>query len=488
MVAPRPTAAASLTLTPIPDRWVAVLMFHQVSSNPVESAAGVDHITKPWLSPAQFDHVLTDLAANGYHVISLAQALDIVQGRDVALPSKPVLITFDDGYRSAWTEATPILARHHDVATMFFEGHATDNPLIPRRLTRADVRAMARSGIWSVQSHGFAGHSDLLVSANGATSPYWYANLAWLPKLHRFETRTEFQKRITADLTHFRTTFEPFTGAPIDVFAFPSGEYGQNAPLRPGETASIRIQAGDSNAADLTPLVDTALRSAGYIAAFAVSNYGSDHLANATDSIFAIPRIGVNESFTLAEISALETVGSELPEIAQGKYADVGPVAVIPGGMLAASTDAPTLFVLNAEGRAQGTSSFPELLMDRAGHRSLIRGLAFDHGTLWLIQQKGQGPHARPMLAQFTVLPGKIAFVSRKPLPAAMNWTVGLAVIDHRLVAIDGSGDLFDATSGTAITKLSGVAPGDPGIDPYSRFTGLAATATTLFTYDRATK
>ncbi|MHB8462239.1 MAG: hypothetical protein ACYDA1_06310, partial [Vulcanimicrobiaceae bacterium] len=47
---------------------------------------------------------------------------------------------------------------------------------------------------------------------------------------------------------------------------------------------------------------------------------------------------------------------------------------------------------------------------------------------------------------------------------------------------------LFDATTGTAITKLSGVAPGDPGIDPYSRFTGLAATATTLFTYDRATK
>ncbi len=463
-------------------------MFHQVSSNPVKSVAGIDHVTKPWLSPTQFDHILTELSAHGYHVISLAQALQIVRGGTVAVPAKPVLITFDDGYRSAWTEATPILARHHDVATMFFEGHATDNPRIPRRLNRADLRAMARSGIWSLQSHGFAGHSDLLVSPNGTTSPYWYANLAWLPKVHRFETKTEFRRRITDDLTRFRTTFEPITGAPIDIFAYPSGEYGQNAPRRPGENRSIRVQAGDSNAADLTPLIDEALRSAGYIAAFAVSNYGGDHLANATDNIFAIPRIGVNESFTLAEISALETMGSELPEIAEGRYADVGPVAVIPGGIIAASTDAPTLFLLDSAGRTQGTASFLQLLADRADHRSLIRGLAFDHGSLWLIQQKGRGATAQPMLNRFTVHAGKINFVSRKQLPAAMNWTVGLCMMGGQLIAIDGSGDFFDASTGTAITKLSGIAPGDPGIDPFSRFTGLAATTTTLFTYDRASK
>ncbi len=486
-IAPARALTLHERLVPEPFAEIAVLLFHQVSNHPIESAHGVDHVQKPWTSPAAFDRFLSDLKSDGYHVIPLSLALDFFEGKvdAAALPPHPALLTFDDGFLTALTVATPILRKHGDVATMFFEGHATDNPAIPGRLGRADLKLMAKSGIWTIESHGFAGHSDLHIDSKGTLSPYWYANLAWLPAEQRFETKPEFEARVQSDLLRMRTMFQPVIGEPIRAFAFPSGEYGQNAALAPGADPSTRIEAGHSNAAGLSALVIEALKNAGYRAAFAVSLPGAAHFAQRSDSIWELPRLGVGANFRESELSALVGTGDEYPEIADGRYADVGPICPYNGGLLAASTNRPTIFTLNRNGRVLGKRDFPPLIADRPGGSAAISGLACDAAHMWAVQQAGFDPHPQPYLDAFTLGAGGATLVSHTPLPSAMNWLVGITMDAGILYGIDDHGSVFNVTTGMKLFEL------DPSLAQstrQNRFAGLATRKGLLYSFDRRAK
>lgn len=67
---------------------------------------------------AEFENQLRYLAANGYTVISLNEMLEGFAGKAV-LPERPVVLTFDDGYRDNYTTAFPILQKYKMKATVF---------------------------------------------------------------------------------------------------------------------------------------------------------------------------------------------------------------------------------------------------------------------------------------------------------------------------------------------------------------------------------
>lgn len=474
------SAERSLSFTMLREPSVRVLMFHQVTDHPIEPKHGVG---TPWIAPAKFTALLTDLKARGYHFISMKTALAFLSGklRTSQLPTKAVTLTFDDGYRSAWSIATPIMRRFGAPATMFFEGHATG--VIPGRLTRGDLRAMAHSGMWSLQSHGFAGHSDVLVGPHGSESPYWYANLAWLPTLHRFETKPEFEIRIENDLKRFRSTFQPVTGAPITVFAYPSGEYGQNAALLPGANPATNSQAGHSNARGLTPLIFEALTEAGFTGAFSVYDPGHIHFAQRGDNIFALPRLGFAATSSvltdLQMMQKLESSGIEYPEIAAGQYTAVGPIAIDGSRILVASTVEPLIFALNMSGRKTGSFRLPTLQNNRANAPTAIGGLAIDGRTLWIAQKAGSGAHPTPYLSSFRITSKGFYPLSRVALPHSMDWLVGIAHADGRFLGIDDGGQLFDLRTGREIAHLAHGAAYES-----NRFAGLASSAGLLFTFD----
>ncbi|MHB8151593.1 MAG: polysaccharide deacetylase family protein [Vulcanimicrobiaceae bacterium] len=467
---------ARLSFERIREPTIRVLMFHQVTNHPIEPKTGVG---APWVTPQRFAALLAQLHQHGYHIIPLRTALNFFEGRlrAAALPHKSVLLTFDDGYRSAWTRATPLLRRYHAPATMFFEGHATGT--MASRLNDTDLRNMAHSGIWTLESHGFAGHSDLVIGPHGKLSPYWYANLAWLPKLHRFETRAEFQARIENDLIRFRNTFQPIVGAPITVFAYPSGEYGQNARLRPGQNPQTRIHAGDSNAPGLKPEIFAALHGAGFEAAFSVYDPGHVHFAGRDDQLYALPRIGVSPSFTLATLRAIDTKGIEYPEITDGRYVDAGPLAVDGRGFLVASTDQPVLFRLNRYGRLLATYRFKRLAQGRTQSPSAISGLALAGHTLWLSQQAGWGPDPTPYLSRLRLRRGSLHLLSRSALPHTLDWLVGIAIIGKQMYGINDGGQLFTLPAGKHIASLVHATRYEE-----DRFAGLAASNGHLYTFD----
>lgn len=87
-----------LFVTPI---GVPILMYHKISYD--------DNIYS--IRPELFDGQMQYLAENGFTAISLSQLADGLAGKS-ALPAKPVVITFDDGYEDNFTTALPILEKY----------------------------------------------------------------------------------------------------------------------------------------------------------------------------------------------------------------------------------------------------------------------------------------------------------------------------------------------------------------------------------------
>jgi hypothetical protein len=63
------------------------------------------------VTPAAFEQQMEWLARNGYTVVTLARLARFLEGKE-ALPAKSVAITIDDGYRSSYEIAYPILRKY----------------------------------------------------------------------------------------------------------------------------------------------------------------------------------------------------------------------------------------------------------------------------------------------------------------------------------------------------------------------------------------
>ena len=91
---------------------VPILLYHHITEEPGEGGA---------VSVETFNEQMTALVEAGYTAVTFAD-LDAFVSGDGALPDKPILITFDDGYESNYTHAYPILKEHGLKATIFVIG------------------------------------------------------------------------------------------------------------------------------------------------------------------------------------------------------------------------------------------------------------------------------------------------------------------------------------------------------------------------------
>ena len=104
-----------------------------------------------------FERQMFILRALGYRTVSLIDLANALTG-DSALPHRPVVITFDDGYAGAYEVAFPILRRHKFAATLFliaedFIGNTRrQNHRAFPILNHQQVREMIEEGFW-IGSH-----------------------------------------------------------------------------------------------------------------------------------------------------------------------------------------------------------------------------------------------------------------------------------------------------------------------------------------------
>ena len=150
-----PAAAPSATGVPLPDgAEVPILMYHYVSELPPEADVYRRDLT---VSPEAFEAQLQYLEEADYHPITLTDLyLYLTEG--YPLPEKPVILTFDDGYRDAYEVVFPMLLDHGFPGTFFvlatpahYESEAY--------LTWSQVKEMSEAGM-DIQAHG-RDHVDL---------------------------------------------------------------------------------------------------------------------------------------------------------------------------------------------------------------------------------------------------------------------------------------------------------------------------------------
>lgn len=116
------------------------------------------------VSPAAFEAQMEYLARNGYHVISLNQLARFLEGQE-GLPPKTVAITIDDGYRSTYDIAFPILRKHGFHATVFLY---SDFVGASDALTWAQMKEMKESGLIDLEPHSKT-HANLTLRLPGET-------------------------------------------------------------------------------------------------------------------------------------------------------------------------------------------------------------------------------------------------------------------------------------------------------------------------------
>ena len=99
-------------LLPEPEGF-PILEYHQVTDAPLDPVYEIYNVP-----PADFNAQLDYLQAEGYTTITLQDFMRVVHGKG-ELPAKPIVLTFDDGYKDNYSEMLPILEAHKMTAVVY---------------------------------------------------------------------------------------------------------------------------------------------------------------------------------------------------------------------------------------------------------------------------------------------------------------------------------------------------------------------------------
>jgi peptidoglycan/xylan/chitin deacetylase (PgdA/CDA1 family) len=152
-VAPAKAASAEKQVEMVVPKGIPVLMYHMIGE-----IQGNDAV----LSEAHFREQMKFLKENDFHPISLQQLYDYMVNKK-PVPIRPVVLTFDDGYKDTYTIVMPVMKEYGFKCTVFIPTYDADQGA---RLTWDQIKEMKESGI-DIASHGY--HHERLNEMNGNT-------------------------------------------------------------------------------------------------------------------------------------------------------------------------------------------------------------------------------------------------------------------------------------------------------------------------------
>lgn len=216
---------------------VPILAYHRFGPTVADSMT----ITTP-----VFEAHLKYLKEHGYTVIPLQALVDYRLGKAPPPPPHSVVITFDDGHRSVYEVALPLIKQYQVPVTLFIYPSAISNSHAPYAMTWEQLQELVATGLFTVQSH-----------------TYWHPNFKQEKKRL---TPAEYDKIVATQLQKSRAVLAKHFGGNIDLLAWPFGIYDDQ-------------------------LLDSA-QKAGYVAAFTIDG----RQARAQDRMLALPRFLMNNS------------------------------------------------------------------------------------------------------------------------------------------------------------------------------------------------
>ena len=130
---------------------VPILMYHVIA--PPLATAPYPGLYVP---PSEFAAQMEALARAGYHAVTLDQVRSSWL-RGTPLPPRPIVLSFDNGYRTQFTVALPVLRRLHWVGDENLQ--LSGLPPSQGGLGPREVRLLVAAG-WELDTQGFS-HADL---------------------------------------------------------------------------------------------------------------------------------------------------------------------------------------------------------------------------------------------------------------------------------------------------------------------------------------
>jgi peptidoglycan/xylan/chitin deacetylase (PgdA/CDA1 family) len=183
------TGSPSATVGPPGTDAVPILMYHVIAAPP----AGAP-FPGLYVEPSEFAAQMQALKNAGWHAVTLDQVQAYWQHGVSLGPGKPIVVSFDNGYQSQYTQALPVLRRLGWVGDENIQ--LTGLPPSQGGLSQTQVRGLVTAG-WELDTQGIS-HADLI--ALDAT------------QLH---DQVAVARRIVQQRYH----------VPVNWFCYPSGHY-----------------------------------------------------------------------------------------------------------------------------------------------------------------------------------------------------------------------------------------------------------------------
>lgn len=191
-----------------------------------------------------FAEQMTALKLAGFHTLTIQQYVAFAHGDTTHLPSKPILLTFDDGRLDAYRAANAILKADGFHATeVVVPGWIYSNPHFS--VNWSEINQMVKSGIWDIVEHFGYGSEGIQISAAGQTGGA-FGDLKYFPGKNghggHLETFAEFKQRFTSNMLEGEQQLKLHVpGYQSLAMAIPKSDYGQvytNDPSIPGYVIS----------------------------------------------------------------------------------------------------------------------------------------------------------------------------------------------------------------------------------------------------------
>lgn len=234
---------------------VPILCYHRFGTTVTDSMT---------TTTAVFEQQLQILHDQGYSVIPLQNLVAYLRGEGPAPAPKSVVITIDDGHRSVYEVAKPLIEQYKIPVTLFIYPSAIANASYA--MTWDQLRELQHSGQFDIESH-----------------TYWHPNFK-IEK--RKQPAADYAKFVDIQLRKSKNTLEKKLDIEVKTLAWPFGIYDDE-------------------------LLDQA-KAAGYVAAFSIDR----RAANSSSTLMAVPRFLMTDADRGKAFERLLTGSSSTDQLA----------------------------------------------------------------------------------------------------------------------------------------------------------------------------
>ncbi|MCL2556768.1 MAG: polysaccharide deacetylase family protein [Firmicutes bacterium] len=163
------------------------------------------------LHPDQLEKDFIYIKQNGYTAINTNDLLNFVHS-NVPLPDKPIMLTFDDGAKTNYLYAYPLLKKYNLKAVFAVVGKWADDEELAKgsSLSYQMIKEMHESGLVEIQSHSYDMHKS-----KGRVGMSKNKN----------ESDDEYRAALKADLEMVKNNLYNKLGIKVTAVAYPFGAF-----------------------------------------------------------------------------------------------------------------------------------------------------------------------------------------------------------------------------------------------------------------------